>query len=128
MGYPLPLLTLLSRLSRQSSCPSSCSDWRSSDSCRSDLELHRRRERASARPQASGVSTENHLPPRSHSSDDGGSVVSRRTLGRQKVLRAVRVVRLALFLYQFGLHGACCLLPVPTKMVTQQILSGLNPC
>lgn len=71
-----------------------------------------------SRRQALGVFTENHVPPRTDSSDDGGSVVSRRRLGWQNVLRLLSVVKYVLFLQKFDLHGACCLLPVPTKMVT----------
>lgn len=68
-------------------------------------------------PQAPGVSTENHVSPRSDPGDDGGSVVSR-PQSFERSQKSVGVVKdVSALLQQPDLHGACRLLPLPTEMV-----------
>lgn len=71
------------------------------------------------------VFTENHVSPRTHSSDAGGRVVSRERHRDFNVQPSVSsweknltFAHSVLSFLQFDLHGARSLLPVPTEMVT----------
>lgn len=68
---------------------------------------------------------ENHISPWTNSSDAGGRVVSTESLQGQvyyNVLWSISVVTFVLFFPKFDLHGAGCLLLVPSEMVMKLFL------